>query len=154
MRVWRICKAAHSATAFTGEGALLYAGRWHHPGTLVVYASESRALAALEQLVHLHRTRLPPHFVCFSLDIPDDVAITEVRARDLPAGWRRHPGPVELQDIGTRWAESRKTVCLAVPSAVVLGEHNLLLNPRHPDFARLAIGDPEPFEFDERLVGP
>lgn len=94
MRAWRICKAVHSATAFTGEGSLLYAGRWHHPG------------------------------------------------------------PVELQDIGTRWAESRKTVCLAVPSAVVLGERNLLLSPRHPDFARLTIGDPEPFEFDERLVGP
>ena len=152
MRVWRICKAEHAATAFTGEGALLYPGRWHHAGTAVVYCSESRALAALEQLVHLHRNRLPPNFVCFGVEIPDDLRIGEVRTKDLPAEWRHQPGPPELRDIGTRWAESAESIVLQVPSAVVPGEHNLLLNPRHPDFGRLAIGDPEPFAFDERLV--
>lgn len=154
MRVWRICKAGHAATAFTGEGALLYSGRWHHAGTPVVYCSESRALAALEQLVHLHRNRLPPNFVCFRVDIPEDLAIRQLRREDLPADWRDQPGPPELRDIGTRWAESGDTAALQVPSAVVLGEYNLLLNPRHPDFGRLAIADMEPFAFDERLVGP
>jgi RES domain-containing protein len=153
MRVWRICKAEHAATAFTGEGALLYAGRWHHPGTRVVCCSESRALAALEQLVHLHRNRLPPHFVCFGVEIPDGVAIAKVRIEDLPAGWRRQPGPPGLRDIGTRWVESGRTVVLQVPSVVVPEEHNFLVNPRHPDFGRLSIGDAEPFEFDERLIG-
>ena len=154
MRVWRICKAEHVATAFTGEGAIIYPGRWHHPGTPVVYCSESRALAALEQLVHLHRNRLPPNFVCFEVGIPDGLAIGEVRPEDLPAEWRRQPGPPELRDIGTRWAESTETAVLQVPSAIVPGEHNFLLNPRHPGFGRLAIGDPEPFVLDERLVGP
>jgi RES domain-containing protein len=154
MRVWRICKAEHAATAFTGEGALLYPGRWHHAGTPVVYCSESRALAALEQLVHLHRNRLPPHVVCFGVEIPDGLAIREVRTEDLPAEWRRQPGSPELRDIGTRWAESGETAVLRVPSAVVPGEHNFLLNPRHPDFGRLTIGKPEPFAFDERLVDP
>jgi len=152
MRVWRICKSQHAAAAFTGEGAFAYAGRWHHRGTPVVYASESRALAALEQLVHLHRNRLPPHFVCFAVDIPDELAISAVRIEDLPAAWRRQPGPLELQDVGTDWAKAGKTVCLRVPSAVVPGEHNFLLNPRHGDFGRLRIGKPEPFEFDQRLV--
>jgi len=154
MRVWRICKAEHAATAFTGEGALLYPGRWHHPGTPVVYCSESRALAALEQLVHLHRNRLPPHFICFGVEIPDHVAITEVRVQDLPTAWRRQPASPELRDIGTHWAGSSESVVLQVPSAVVPGEHNFLLNPRHPDFGQLAIADAEPFAFDERLVAP
>lgn len=154
MRVWRICKAEHAATAFTGEGAMQYPGRWHHAGTRVVYCSESRALAALEQLVHLHRNRLPPHFVCFPVEIPDSVAIREVRLVDLPVEWRRQPGPPELRDIGTRWAEAGETAVLRVPSAVVPGEYNFLVNPRHPDFGRLTIGDAEPFEFDERLVHP
>jgi RES domain-containing protein len=153
MRVWRICKAAHAATAFTGEGAILYPGRWHHPETPAVYCSESRALASLEQLVHLHRNRLPPHFVCFEVEVPDDLAISEVRIGDLPAEWHHQPAPPELRDIGTRWAELGETVVLEVPSAVVPGEHNFLLNPRHPDFRRLTISDPEPFEFDERLAG-
>ena len=152
MRVWRVCKAEHAATAFTGEGAMVYPGRWHHAGTPVVYCSESRALAALEQLVHLHRNRLPPHFVCFEVAIPDRVAIRAVRVENLPAEWRRQPGPLELRDIGTRWAESGETVVLQVPSAVVPGEHNFLVNPRHPLFGRLVIGDPEPFEFDEQMI--
>jgi RES domain-containing protein len=153
MRVWRICKAEHAATAFTGEGAMAYPGRWHHAGTAVVYCSESRALAALEQLVHLHRNRLPPHFVCFAVEIPEAVAIGEVRVEDLPAEWRRQPGPPDLRDIGTRWAESGETVVVQMPSAVVPGEFNFLVNPRHPDFGRITISDPEPFEFDERLTG-
>jgi RES domain-containing protein len=152
MRVWRICKAEHAATAFTGEGAILYGGRWHHPGARVVYCSESRALAALEQLVHLHRNQLPPNFVCFAVEIPDALAIHEVRTADLPAAWRRQPGPPALRDIGSRWVESGATVALRVPSAVVPGEHNFLLNPRHPDFGQLAIGEPRAFAFDERLV--
>jgi RES domain-containing protein len=151
MRVWRICKAEHAATAFSGEGAAAYAGRWHHAGTPVVYGSESRALAALEQLVHLHRNRLPPHFVCFAVEIPADVGVTEVRVSDLPSRWHHHPAPLELRDIGTRWAEARESACLRVPSAVVRGEHNFLFNPRHPEFGRLAIGPPEPFELDPRL---
>jgi RES domain-containing protein len=153
MRVWRLCKAEHAATAFTGEGAMIYPGRWHHPGTPVVYCSESRALAALEQLVHLHRNQLPPHLVCFAVEIPDGLAMSKVRLRDLPADWRGQPGPRELRDIGTRWTQLDRTVALEVPSAIVPGEHNYLLNPRHRDFGLLAIGDSEPFEFDERLVG-
>jgi RES domain-containing protein len=152
MRVWRICKAEHAATSFTGEGALLYPGRWHHAGTQVVYCSESRALAALEQLVHLHRNRLPPNFVSFGVEIPDGLAIAQVRTEDLPSDWRSQPGLPDLRDIGTRWAESCETIALRVPSAVVLGENNYLLNPRHPDFARLIIDEPETFAFDERLV--
>jgi len=154
MRVWRICKAEHVAAAFTGEGAMRYAGRWHHQGTAVVYCSESRALAALEQLVHLHQNRLPPNFVCFPVEIPEDLAIREVQIEELPVEWRRQPGPPELRDIGTAWAQAGETAVLRVPSAVVPGEHNFLLNPRHPDFSRLTIGDPEPFTFDERLAGP
>jgi RES domain-containing protein len=75
-----------------------------------------------------------------------------VHVQDLPAEWRRHPGSVELQDLGTRWANDRRTVCLEVPSAVVAGEKNFLLNPLHRDFRRLEIGDPQPFEFDPRLL--
>jgi RES domain-containing protein len=115
--------------------------------------SESRALGALEQLVHLHRNRLPPHFVCFGIEVPDGLAIRKLGIADLPAGWRRQPGPPALRDIGTRWAESDETVVLQVPSAVVPEEHNFLVNPRHADFGRLSIGEAEPFEFDERLAG-
>ena len=53
---------------------------------------------------------------------------------------------------GFKGIDRGKTVCLKVPSAVVRGEHNFLLNPRHRDFSKLRRGPPVPFEFDERLA--
>jgi RES domain-containing protein len=41
---------------------------------------------------------------------------------------------------------------LRVPSVLVPQEHNLLLNPAHPEFAQVRLAaEPEPFFFDERL---
>ncbi len=154
MRVFRICQSQHASAAFTGDGAVLYPGRWHRRGVRVVYASESRALAALEQLVHVHRSRLPDDFVCFAVEIPEEITIQEVPIRTLPPEWRRHPAPPELQEIGSSWASAGDSVCLKVPSAVVPGEHNFLLSPRHADFPKLSIGPAEPFSFDERLRNP
>jgi hypothetical protein len=34
---------------------------------------------------------------------------------------------------------------------VVPEEHNYLINPRHPGFADLRLGDERPFKFDPRL---
>ena len=36
---------------------------------------------------------------------------------------------------------------LSVPSVVIPREDNLILNPRHADFARLAVGRREPFSW-------
>jgi RES domain-containing protein len=41
-----------------------------------------------------------------------------------------------------------------VPSVIVPTEFNYVLNPVHPDFARIRIGTPLPFPFDARLVLP
>jgi RES domain-containing protein len=30
-------------------------------------------------------------------------------------------------------------------------ENNYLLNPRHPDFSKIAVGEPEPFSLDQRM---
>lgn len=40
---------------------------------------------------------------------------------------------------------------MRAPSAVVHGEFNFLLNPSHPDIARVKVLAVEPFFFDERL---
>ena len=152
MQLYRLCKAEHAATAFSGEGAMLYPGRWHHAGTPIVYTAESRSLAVLEQLVHLGRYRLPPNLVCFTVKVPDDLEVPAIPLRKLPDGWHRYPGPPELRDLGSGWVLAGTSACLAVPSAVVPAERNVLINPRHPDFKRLKIGRPEPFALDERLL--
>jgi RES domain-containing protein len=41
---------------------------------------------------------------------------------------------------------------LALPSVIIPGELNYLLNPAHPDFKRITVGKPEKFNFDPRLI--
>jgi RES domain-containing protein len=41
---------------------------------------------------------------------------------------------------------------LELPSVIIPGEPNYLLNPAHPNFKKISIGKPEPFSFDQRLL--
>jgi len=111
----------------------------------VVYTSEALSLAALELLVHLASDDLPGDLVAIPADIPDAVASHEIETTQLPADWRAFPAPEALVAMGTRWAEERRTAVLAVPSAVIPVEGNVILNPFHPDFRKIRVGKPAPF---------
>ena len=54
--------------------------------------------------------------------------------------------------LGDAWARESRSAALAVPSAIIPEELNLLLNPNHPDFAKIKIAKPTPFAFDPRLL--
>src|SRR5581483_3145624 len=149
MRGWRIVDAIRAANAFTGEGPRLFGGRWNSPGVAVVYVSESAALAALEVLVHLRRMAALPEFVVISCDF-DEKLVEAVT--DVPANWREYPPPPELQAIGDAWVRSGRSAVLRVPSVIVPGENNYLLNPAHSKFKKIAIGKPERFALDPRLT--
>ena len=56
-----------------------------------------------------------------------------------------------MQQLGDGWLNAGASAVLEVPSAVVEIESNYLLNPAHPDFRRIQIGEPSHFEFDLRL---
>lgn len=147
--VYRIVKARHARAAFTGEGARIAGGRWNRPGDTVVYASESLALAAIETFLHLGEEGLHIRFVYFRVEIPADLAIE--RCRRPPRGWRAEPPHEASMRYGSHWLRRGRTAVLEVPSVIVPSEKNYLLNPRHPDFARIRIGRPAPFVFDPRL---
>jgi RES domain-containing protein len=70
-----------------------------------------------------------------------------------PKSWRAYPYLRLTQRFGSSWAQAKRSVAIRVPSAVIPGESNYLLNPEHADFARLAIGRAERFAFDSRLGG-
>ncbi len=148
---WRLVKFRHQAAAFSGEGARIVGGRWNHPGTKVVYASDSLALSALETFVHLGHAATGIRFVAFRITIPDGITVDHIAPRSLPRRWRSEPPLAETMDVGTRWVAAGRSVCLRVPSVVIPREYNLMLNPGHPDFKRITIDPPEPFTFDPRL---
>lgn len=151
MRVWRLTKAKYAATAFDGEGARLHGGRWNRPGRAVAYASDSAALATLEQLVRVQDVRLLKGFVLIPAEVPDD-AVDALDVTRLDASWRRHPPLESTMDAGDDWLTAGSTLALRVPSVVVPGE-NVLINPAHPRFAEVRIGEPVVDAFDERLTG-
>jgi RES domain-containing protein len=117
---------------------------------VAVYASEHLSLAILEVLVHLQRPQAIGGFDVFEVTIPDGL-VEHVDPRKLPKDWRTYPAPLALQLLGDRWAKELRSPVLRVPSAVVPEEHNLVLNPLHPKFTKLAIGKPRALNADSRV---
>ncbi len=147
---WRIVPDDQTATAFDGEGARLYGGRWNSPGVPMVYASEHQSLAALEVRVHIDKTGMHRLHQCFAFEFEEQL-MEVFRVGALPKDWMLEPPPPSLQQLGDDWVKSKASVILAVPSVVIPKELNYLINPKHTDFARLKIGKPTDFAFDQRL---
>ena len=148
---WRIYKAKYSAHAFDGEGARQFGGRFNSVGTPAVYVASSISLAVLEMLVHLNRSQLLQHYRVRSVSF-DDSLMVKLDLKRLPRDWRSSPPSVATQQIGDEWVARATSAVLQVPSAIVQTEVNFVLNPHHPDFRRIRIGDEEDFEFPPRLA--
>ena len=66
--------------------------------------------------------------------------------------WRTLGARGVLQEIGRAWLDSARTAVLSVPSAVLPAEGNYLLNPRHPAFSRIVVGEAQSLAVDTRLL--
>jgi RES domain-containing protein len=151
LTAWRIVKKRHAANPFDGEGARLFGGRWNSPGVAVVYAASTRSLATLEMAVHFDRATLLASFVLIPCEFGDRL-VTAVDRGVLPSQWRLAPPSPALAAIGDAWVKRAQSAVLAVPSAIIEEETNFLLSPAHPDFSQITIGQPQDFEFDQRLI--
>ncbi len=126
-------------------------GRWNTAGVPLVYAAESRSLASLEMLVHAEDTRLLAAIRWAAIPVEIEDSLIHVPAT-LPDNWWRTPPMNSIRKLGVAWVEEARTPVMRVPSAVTRGEFNYLLNPRHPDIARLKIGTATRFAFDSRAL--
>ena len=127
--------------AFDTTGSFLHPARWHKAGTRVIYAAEHASLAVLETLIHAGGRKMPPRALS-RIHIPDEIAIEEARWIDMPAS----------QQWGDEWVRKQRTAVLRVPSiAVNRLESNFVLNPAHPEFARIRHDAAEEFVFNPRF---
>jgi RES domain-containing protein len=149
LSAWRLTKTKLLPGAWDGQGAKKSGGRWNSVGIAVVYTSSTLSLALVEVLVHLPSGILPA-YSAVRVDF-DESMVTAVHPAELPANWRDHPPPPETRAIGDFWVAEASSLVLRVPSVVVPNEFNYVLNPSHPAFADVGIGDPIPFPFDPRL---
>ncbi len=151
MQVWRLTKTRFAATPFDGEGPRRYGARWNSRGTRVAYASSNSALAVLEVLVHLSAGGPPVGYSLVSATVPDALVDTSDPLL-LPDDWNVSPVPTSAQLFGDQWIASGRALALRVPSVIVPGGFNLLINPQHRDFARVTVDAVTAFDFDARLL--
>jgi RES domain-containing protein len=151
-KAWRITKQKHQSTGLSGEGARIYGGRWNPIGIPLIYTAESLSLAALEIIVHLEREQLLYNRFVKIPVIFESSLVYPLSRKKLPKDWDSLPPSDSTQKIGQKWIEQTKHAILKIPSTVIREEHNFLINPVHPDFAAIEFGEPQRFEFDERLI--
>ena len=150
MIVYRLARSRFK-NDLSGKGAETAGGRWNSIGVPVLYTAESRSLCALEIAVHTPLNVVPEDYLMITIEIPDHSGKREIFSKDLPAHWKSFPEMKFTQTMGDRFFREGKYLALKVPSAIINGDHNILLNPFHIDFRSIKIVSAEPFEFDQRL---
>jgi RES domain-containing protein len=154
--VWRIATdtASWQADDLSGAGAKATGGRWNETGIAMVYASETRALACLETIVHLNAGGLPFNRYLVELTIPDEVwgNAQVATANGLRVGWDAEPAGLVSIQFGTAWVRAGGSALLLVPSVIVPEECNVLVNPAHADSARITSVKQRKWLYDPRLA--
>ncbi|TFY99070.1 RES family NAD+ phosphorylase [Ramlibacter humi] len=149
--VWRIgWNGALKLNQLPG-GSALANGRWHVATSRlpIVYAAGTRALCQLEKRVHCNGVA-PANMALLRLELPKGAVLQDAEARGLAKAWRQDEA--HTQALGTAWAGSDDSLGLWVPSFVEPAERNLVLNPRHPQYAAVkVVVEANPFRFDPRL---
>ncbi len=153
IRVYRIVRKPYSKTPLDVEGSFRFGGRWSSPGTRIAYTAEHLSLAMIEYFVHIDANDPPKDLVVVAADIPDNVSRVVLKEHEVPYDWRRVPAPPGLAAIGDSFAAHRKSAILVLPSALVPSESNWLINPLHPEFARIKLRRPGWFQYDSRFFG-
>lgn len=150
MIVFRLSKSKY-ARDLSGRGAEKSGARWNSKGVPMVYTGASRALCTAEIAVHTPLGNIPEDYMIVTLELPEDAVLTEILMSQLPADWKSIPHTHSTQRMGDHFVVNGKHLVMKVPSVVVQGDYNFLLNPLHRDFNRIKILDVAPFSFDERL---
>ncbi|NBC82488.1 MAG: RES domain-containing protein [Bacteroidetes bacterium] len=153
MLVYRICKKEYIHD-LSGTGAALHGGRWNPGGINLLYAAGTIALAYVEFLVHNYHILANMNVCLATIKIMPGRSLQELDTKDFPADWAEDVNFTRTtQDIGKNFVKNQQDYVLKVPSAIVPGEHNFLLNPFHPLHAKTRVQHViDPLKYDKRLV--
>lgn len=133
----------------SGMGAKLYGGRWNPKGKAVLYTAENKSLAALEVLVHLDRNTIPDDLMLVALEINEKNV--ETLSTTVFENIQKAPNRNErMKKYGADWLDAEKSIGLKVPSVLIKGEFNILINPVLIG-QNVAIKYIEAFKFDKRF---
>lgn len=150
MRIFRLTKTNY-INDLGGEGARLYSGRWNRRGDALLYFSEHLSLCVLELLTRIDYEFLVADYSFLEVEVPSSLISKLRKPEIITEKWRNNP-PISLtQDYGSIWIQKSRTLGLAVPSAVLPNESNILINPMHPLFFELKIIKKATLNLDSRV---
>ena len=153
--LWRVASDTPLWTAedMAGKGAAHKGARWNQAGEHVTYAATSISLAAWETRAHFGKGgKLPWNRFLVRIDVPDDIwAAREIMVRPPSVGWDAIPEGLVSRGEGSDWLKSGRTALLVVPSVIINEEDNALINPAHPDAARITVIKVRRFIYDHRV---
>lgn len=155
MVVWRIYdhRAAYALQPnfdpLDGQGAALHPGRWNRAGLPMVYTSQTPELAMLELLTKLTATTFGVR-MAVEIEVPAGARVEDATPSVLEMLLRGHDD--DLQEVGSSWALSGRSLVLKVPAAVLPVSFNYLLNPAHPQAKQLRVLRQVQVALDPRLV--
>ena len=152
MTVYRLANARR-ANGLSGEGARRAGSRWNNMGTPVLYMASSKALATLEVLVRTPLAFVPDNYRMLTLNVPDD-SLQSLSFNTLPNGWNSLNPPGSAKQLIDEWISGNRLLVLKVPSAVVEGDFNFLINPQHARMTKAHRIDNQPCAFNKRLFRP
>ena len=118
-----------------------------------MYLSSTPASALLEILVHLEieEGHLPRFYKLLEIQAPDEIGMEKLEDwAKLPKGWPRKQAV--MRALGDQWLDRNSAALLEVPSALVPKTSNFLLNPLHPDAARIQVVSVSRQGLDRRLL--
>ena len=150
MRLFRVAKEKFIED-FSGEGAKLYGGRWNKRGTNMLYFSTSLSLCVLEVLVHFNQEYAPVDLCYVEVDIPDKLINFKADFSALNTHLRDNPPHFSTQQFGSKWAGDKVNLALAVPSAILPIENNIIINPLHVSISKLKTVEVNKLDLDSRL---
>lgn len=151
MKVYRIVKEKYSED-LSGEGSRLFGGRWNKQGSSVLYTASNSSLAMLEKLVHIQPFLFPRDIKMMHMELPKGASFETIVKEDLPDLWKDDQYASYLTHLGEKFIAAQKSLGLIVPSVINEYDTNVILNVRHPAFAKVKILQNTAVHFDERLL--
>lgn len=151
MRLYRLTQRQF-ADDFSGKGAELYGGRWNSVGTKMIYTAESRALCVAEMAVHLNMVMMRVQYAMVTYEFDEQEMPILYEVKQLPKDWDVFPHAQSTQSVGDRFVAEDRYAILKVPSAVVAGEYNFLINPTHQAAKNIKVESIVDFRIDPRLA--
>src|ERR1700730_10758484 len=135
MELWRISNYAD----LSGIGGVRAAGRWHSQGKRIVYLADHPSSALLEMLVHIDRDLVPSTYQLLRIVVPSAIATEIIGPGELPAGWQNNT--LVTRENQSHEIDQSESAVLQVRPAISHQGRNFLLNPVHPDAAKIVVAE-------------